>query len=163
MRADHSSCLWDARYFPWPIVAEVTESDVSRLLLLWPNEPEMCWLLVGKRAGLSASIDAIESAPPRRGRRRTSEGIQKRIDAIDAGLAGADALSRVRMVQERLDLAAELRAAYESAVDLAAVEDAFVAAVAEYSNRKGLSYAAWREVGVTAAVLKRAGITRNAP
>jgi hypothetical protein len=31
---------------------------------------------------------------------------------------------------------------------------------AEYGQRKGISYAAWRELGVSPAVLKRAGITR---
>jgi len=29
-----------------------------------------------------------------------------------------------------------------------------------YSSRKGISYAAWREVGVEPAVLKKAGISR---
>ena len=37
-------------------------------------------------------------------------------------------------------------------------ERAFVEAAAPYGERKGISYKAWREVGVPAAVLKRAGI-----
>jgi hypothetical protein len=36
-----------------------------------------------------------------------------------------------------------------------------VKAASAYSARKGISYAAWRELGVEAAVLKRAGISRS--
>ena len=39
----------------------------------------------------------------------------------------------------------------------------FVDAAAEYSERKGITYSAWRELGVPAAVLKRAGVKRDAP
>ena len=40
-------------------------------------------------------------------------------------------------------------------------DEVIVAAGAAYSERKGISYAAWREIGVPAAVLKRAGISRS--
>ena len=53
-------------------------------------------------------------------------------------------------------------AAKETTVDLAALEEDFVAAARAYGERKGISYAAWREAGVDAAVLKRAGISRGA-
>ncbi len=32
---------------------------------------------------------------------------------------------------------------------------------AKYAERKGISYAAWRELGVPADVLKKAGISRG--
>ena len=48
----------------------------------------------------------------------------------------------------------------EKTVDQAALEKAFVGAAASYSARKKISYAAWRENGVSAAVLKAAGISR---
>ena len=41
------------------------------------------------------------------------------------------------------------------------LEEAFVGAASEYSDRKGISYSAWRELGVPAAVLKRAGVKRT--
>jgi len=41
----------------------------------------------------------------------------------------------------------------------AALEDEFVAVASSYSDHRGISYAAWREVGVDAAVLRRAGVT----
>jgi hypothetical protein len=52
--------------------------------------------------------------------------------------------------------------ATESKVDLAQLEKDFVKAAAPYSERKGISYSAWREVGVPAAVLDKAGIARSA-
>ena len=41
------------------------------------------------------------------------------------------------------------------------VEAAFVDVAKSYSDRQGISYSAWREVGVEASVLKRAGIART--
>lgn len=119
-------------------------------------------LAAGRQQGRTVRnyLQALQASKPTRGRRRSPESIQKRIDAIDAGLAGADALTRVRMVQERLDLAAKLRNTGPD-IDVPALEEAFVEAALEYSNRKGISYSAWREVGVGAAVLKRAGIPRT--
>jgi hypothetical protein len=45
-------------------------------------------------------------------------------------------------------------------VDLSALEREFAKVAQAYSQRKGISYAAWRELGVPADVLKRAGIGR---
>ena len=41
-------------------------------------------------------------------------------------------------------------------------EPFFVKSAKGYGERKGISYAAWREVGVSAATLKAAGISRGA-
>jgi hypothetical protein len=45
-------------------------------------------------------------------------------------------------------------------VDISAAEAEFIASAKAYGERKGISYSAWREVGVSAAVLKQAGISR---
>ena len=42
-----------------------------------------------------------------------------------------------------------------------ALETAFVDVAKSYSERQGIGYQSWREVGVPAAVLSRAGITRR--
>jgi DNA-binding phage protein len=47
-------------------------------------------------------------------------------------------------------------------VDITEIEDAFVAAARGYGERKGISYQVWREAGVSAEVLKKAGIGRGA-
>lgn len=105
-------------------------------------------------------LEALEAHKPKRGRKRTPESMQKRLDRIDTELASADALKRLQLIQERLDLSAELEATSEK-VDLSGLEQEFVGAAAAYSSRKGISYAAWRELGVEASVLKRAGIGRG--
>jgi hypothetical protein len=105
-------------------------------------------------------LEALEAHKPKRGRKRTPESMQKRLDRIDMELAGADPLKRLQLIQERLDLASELAAVGEK-VDLSGLEQAFVDAAAAYSVRKGISYAAWRELGVEPGVLKRAGVSRS--
>ncbi len=105
-------------------------------------------------------LDALESTKPRRGRKRTPEKMQKRLAEIDRALASADPLSRVHLVQEHLDLEARL-GSVEDPVDLASLEDRFVDAAGAYGARKGISYTAWRQVGVEPRVLKAAGIPRT--
>ena len=39
-------------------------------------------------------------------------------------------------------------------------EEGFVEVAASFSERRGISYAAWREIGIAPAVLRRAGISR---
>ena len=106
-------------------------------------------------------LEALEQHRPKRGRRRTPDSINARLEKIDREFGDADPVTRLTLVQERIDLQAEL-AAMEDPVDLDAVEAEFVAAAKGYGERKGISYAAWRELGVPAAVLKRAGISRAA-
>jgi hypothetical protein len=46
--------------------------------------------------------------------------------------------------------------------DLTKLEGDFVKVAMAYSKRKGIEYASWRELGVSADVLKRAGVSRSA-
>jgi len=105
-------------------------------------------------------LEALEATKPRRGRKRSPAKMEKRLIAIDEALATADPLSRVHLVQERLDLQAHL-ANGENQIDLSALEAEFIDAAASYGERKGISYTAWREVGVEPRVLKAAGISRS--
>lgn len=45
-------------------------------------------------------LEAVESAKPRRGRKRTPESIRRRLAAIDEQLPAADPLNRVHLVQD---------------------------------------------------------------
>ncbi len=105
-------------------------------------------------------LEALERHRPKRGRKRTRESVVRSLARIEAELAEADPLKRLQLIQERLDLNAEL-ATFDNGVDLSGLEDEFVRSAAAYSGRKGISYAAWRELGVEPAVLKRAGISRS--
>lgn len=105
-------------------------------------------------------LEALEAHRPKRGRKRTAEGIEARLRSIDERLPNADPLTKVHLVQERINLQNELASKGE-AVDIKALEDAFVDSAKGYGERKGLTYAAWRAAGVDANVLRRAGIPRT--
>lgn len=109
---------------------------------------------------VGAYLEGLESNRPRPGRRRTAESMQKRIEAIGEALESATPIRRVQLVQERIDLERALSAPAEVA-DISELEDAFTEVAVSYSGRKGITYSAWREVGVPASVLKRAGISRG--
>ncbi|MGH9117475.1 MAG: hypothetical protein ACRD0A_06245 [Acidimicrobiales bacterium] len=105
-------------------------------------------------------LEALEAHKPKRGRKRTSDSIKKRLAKIDAELPEADRVKSLHLVQERIDLESEL-AGMDETVDLTALENDFVKAAAPYSQRRGISYTAWRTLGVPAAVLKQAGVRRG--
>lgn len=104
-------------------------------------------------------LEALEAHKPKRGRKRTPESITKRLERIDEELATAGQMRRLELIQERLDLKNELENVNQ-VVDLTELEAAFIKAAKPYAERKGISYAAFREVGVPAATLKAAGISR---
>jgi hypothetical protein len=106
-------------------------------------------------------LEALEAHKPRRGRKRTPDSMKKRLAAVETEIATADPLKRLHLVQERNELTTALTAS-ESKVDLGQLEKEFVKAARPYGDRKGISYSAWREVGVPASVLERAGISRSA-
>jgi len=106
-------------------------------------------------------LDALRAAKPKRGRKRTADTINKRLEAIDALLVDASPIDELRLIQERRDLTEELTTV-GTGVDLGALEGEFAQIAASYGARQGISYSSWREIGVPAAVLKQAGIARTA-
>ena len=109
--------------------------------------------------GVKNYLEALESNRPRRGRQRTPDSIKKRLAAIRSQLPDSPPLQRLQLVQEELDLQQELER-LDAKVDLTGLEREFVRVAKPYSERKGISYAAWRELGVAPDVLKKAGISR---
>lgn len=105
-------------------------------------------------------LEALKVHAPRRGRKMTPESIQNRIAAINETLPTANALERLLMLQDRQDLEARLAALSGPEDDMGTLEAGFVESAAAYSQRKGISYSAWREAGVSADVLRRSGIGR---
>ena len=106
-------------------------------------------------------LEALETSRPKRGRKRTPDSIAARIAKIEDEIPEAEPLRRLQLAQERIDLQNELDTVGAS-IDLTALEQAFTEVAAAYGERKGISYTAWRDVGVAAAVLKAAGISRSA-
>lgn len=106
-------------------------------------------------------LEGLRATKPKRGRKRTPETIGARLEKIEAELPDASPIDELALVQERRDLQDEL-AAMSDTIDMQSLEDAFVEVARSYSESKKIPYASWRDVGVEASVLKRAGISRGA-
>lgn len=118
-------------------------------------------LAQGRREGRAVKnyLEGLGSRRP--GRPVTPERLRDKIAAFEARIAAeSDPLKALEMRQERLDAQAALDRA-EATEDFAALEAAFVEHALSYSERKGISYSAWREAGVPADTLRRAGISRS--
>jgi len=107
-------------------------------------------------------LKALEQNAPRRGRKRTPDGIRHQLASVATEMEGATVTRQLDLVQQRINLEDELEALEQAgSIDLSALEANFVDHAAAYGGRRGISYAAWREVGVSAATLKAAGIRRS--
>lgn len=107
-------------------------------------------------------LEALESSRPRPGRRMSPEKLQERRTELGAELASGSlkAMKRLETLQAVRDIDAQLEA-LQAEPDVTAVEAGFVEHAASYGARKGIAYATWREFGVPADVLSKAGITRG--
>jgi hypothetical protein len=106
-------------------------------------------------------LEALEANKPKRGRPRTLDSVEKRLQTVSDELKSASGISRLALLQERRDLEVELAGKQGGGTNIATLEKEFVKVGKTYSERKGISYGAWREFGVPADVLKKAGITRG--
>lgn len=111
-------------------------------------------------AAVRRYLEALETNRPKRGRKRTAESVTKRLAAIEAQIGSVGAMQRLALTQERLDLQGEL-ATIEASSDMGKLESEFVKTAKAYSDARGISYTAWRELGVSADVLRKAGVPRT--
>jgi len=120
-------------------------------------------LALGRTQGRAVRVylEALERNRPRRGRKRTAESIRKQLTQIEDKIGAADPLQRLHLMQARRDLTNGLEKESGPVDDMAALEREFVASAREYGERKGILYSTWREAGVPAAVLEKAGIRRG--
>jgi hypothetical protein len=120
-------------------------------------------LAEGREQGraVRAYLEALDRNKPKRGRKRTTESVRRRLETIATQIPESDPLTKLHLIQERMDLEVELETMGQ-AVDLSALEEDFVSTAKDYGRRKGVAYAAWRELGVAPEVLKKAGIGRGA-
>ena len=102
---------------------------------------------------LSALETEKRKSPGRKPSKSPAE-IQAEIDVE------TDPAKRLELIQKRLDVEERLASEVE-APDLDTLEKEFIDAAKPYAERKSISYTAFRELGVPAAVLKAAGIART--
>lgn len=97
----------------------------------------------------------------RRSSNLTPDQLNAKIHELESRIQSeSDPASRVELIQKRLDLEEQLKSASDGP-DPEELEKGFVEAAKEYSERKGISYTAWRELGVPAATLREAGVSRT--
>lgn len=104
----------------------------------------------------------LESLANRPDGRRGSVGkLKARLARTEAALEKSeDPLEQLELHQDKLDLQRRI-AELENSQDNANLEAEFIRVAKSYSERKGITYAAWRQVGVPARVLKEAGIPQQ--
>jgi hypothetical protein len=104
-------------------------------------------------------LEAVEMHRPKRGRKRTPESIKARLNTIKNELVDTDPVTKLKLVQERMDLQNEL-ATLNAKRNMNEIESRFVKIAAAYSKRNNITYVAWREIGVDPTVLRKAGIQK---
>jgi hypothetical protein len=114
---------------------------------------------------LSAVVERYLSAintPKRRGRRVSKATLEQRLVAARARVRNATGVEKVLAAQAVRDLQAKLsQVSTTSTVDVKSLEVAFVRVAKKFGENRGIGYGAWREAGVSADVLKRAGVART--
>ena len=114
---------------------------------------------------MSAAVDrylAAVNTPKRRGRKVSKASLLERLADARARQKTATGVEKVLAAQEGRDLKVRL-AQLNSAgdVDAKSLEVAFVRVAKKFGENRGISYGAWRDAGVPADVLKRAGVART--
>lgn len=118
----------------------------------------------GRREGAAVRdyLNALDAHKPKRGRQRTRDSVERQLARTIESIGDADPFDRLQLVQDRMDLEAELTEMdKQEGADLAELEEAFVEVAKSYASRKGISYGAFRTLGVPAAVLRAADVTRS--
>lgn len=115
---------------------------------------------------MSATVDRYLTAigtPKRRGRKVSAATLETRLRAAQTRARSAAGVDRVVAAQEVRDLRLKLAEAKggSSDTDVKAAEAAFVKVARKFGEARGISYGAWRDAGVPAAVLKKAGVART--
>ncbi|MFN2556284.1 MAG: hypothetical protein ABR592_05325 [Nitriliruptorales bacterium] len=118
-------------------------------------------LAKGRQQALAvrAYLQALETGH-KPGRPVDRQAVAKRIEQLQAEIdQETSPVKRVELIQRRIDAERQL-ARIEDQPDFEELERGFVEAAQEYSERRGITYSAWRELGVPAAVLREAGVPR---
>lgn len=126
------------------------------------SEEHKAALARGRResTAIKAYLEVI-SVPKRKGRPVTPESLEAKIAGLDDRIRSeTNPLTRVDLIQARID-AQEALDQVSAVVDIDALEVGFVEHAASYSDRKGITWPAWREAGVSSGVLRAAGVKRT--
>ncbi len=159
----------DAGFFSWDLTGRLDKLDVRFLIAVGRNPAvdkaiaaidDDEWTPIGYTDDGEAHVaeTTLTSSRRRRGKpARTVRLVVRRTRIV--GEQG-DLFPHWRHHAVAADIDAQL-AAIADEPDMSAVEAGFVEHAASYGQRKGIQYVTWREAGVPAELLARAGISRG--
>ena len=105
---------------------------------------------------IKAYLGALETISP--GRPITKETLEQRLTRINERIKASDnPLKSVDLIQTRLDVEQAI-SNLDDTKHFDQLEAEFCAHARSYSERKGITYTAWREFGVPAATLRAAEV-----
>lgn len=108
---------------------------------------------------IKSYLKVLDAKKP--GRPVTREGLESRLKAVNGKIDSSDdPLKRLDLIQSKLNIEDAL-SDLNDVVNMEALEAGFAENAGNYSERKGISYTAWREYGVPAATLQGAGIAET--
>jgi hypothetical protein len=114
---------------------------------------------------MSATVDRYLTAvntPKRRGRKVSKASLQQRLADARLRAKSATGVDKVLASQEVRDLQNRIAAIDASGGgDIKGLEAAFVKVAKRFGENRGIGYGAWRDAGVPAVVLKKAGVART--
>jgi hypothetical protein len=114
---------------------------------------------------MSATVDRYLSAvntPKRRGRKVSKAALVSRLADARAKAKSASGVEKVLAAQEVRDLQTRIATMNTaSGSDIKSLEAAFVKIAKQFGENRGIGYGAWRDAGVPAVVLKKAGVART--
>jgi len=124
------------------------------------SKPHLAALATGRTEAAAVNRYLVEIDRPKT-RGRKADTSPQRLAALNTEIAASTGAKKLDLVQRKLDL--ERLASQGSGLvpDMTALQRSFVKVARSYSTRKGISYAAWRSLGVPASVLARAKIART--
>lgn len=106
---------------------------------------------------ISHYLRALENRKKGRGPRKNPDVLERRIASLQVYVKEATGLRRLQAVQRIRNMQRE-QSELADAGNFGKFEADFIASAKSYSEKNGIDYGSWREVGVDAAVLKKAGI-----
>jgi len=114
---------------------------------------------------MSATVDrylAAVNTPKRRGRKVTTATLTARLADARARAKTATGVEKVVAAQQVRDVQAKLAQVNTGdGGDVKTLEADFVRVAKKFGENRGIGYGAWRDAGVSAVVLKKAGVART--
>jgi hypothetical protein len=114
---------------------------------------------------MSATVDRYLSAvntPKRRGRKVSKAALVERLAEARSRAKSATGVDKVLAAQDVRDLQTRIANMNEaSGNDIKSLEADFVKIAKRFGENRGIGYGAWRDAGVPATVLKKAGVART--